>query len=423
MANFLHVLALLIMLAAQSVWAESSSKILIIVNKDPITEHDLTQRIKLVTFSAGGQISITDGQKAEILNSIVQERLQIQAAKLKKIEISDKEVNMALADMGKDNNMNLEQLVALLKSNGISKETLASRVRAQIAWARYIRQQYAPMVFVSETEAEKALQKMKLNTATKQYLLSEILLISSGKSLDTDVEESAKAILKNLKSGAKFDVLAQQLSKSASAANGGDLGWINAEQLEKAIADKITKLPIGQASEPIKVNGGFKIIKVRDIRHTGKVGPDDLEISFTQAIFPVTPNSDPSEIDAIAPNIQQVMECKSTKEFTQKATTYNASVQDMPHIRATNMPDQLRQLLKSTPVGQCAQPVMTPNGLVVTFVCDKRQPKPIVHTKDDVLGNLEQERFSRQAAREIQKLMSSAHIEPKDESARRMLKL
>ena len=47
----------------------------------------------------------------------------------------------------------------------------------------------------------------------------------------------------------------------------------------------------------------------------------------------------------------------------------------------------------------------------------------LFRSKDDVLGNLEQERFGRQAAREIQKLMSSAHIESKDETARRMLKL
>ncbi|AIK96789.1 peptidylprolyl isomerase [Candidatus Odyssella acanthamoebae] len=423
MTYFLRSLILSITLLTPTLWAASGSKILLIVNKDPITEHDLAQRIKLITFSAGDQVKIGDSQKAEILNSLVQERLQLQAAKLKKIDVTSAEVDGALKDMAHDNNMTLDQLVALLKSNGISKETLATRIRAQIAWARYIRQQYAPVVYVSEAEAEKALQKMKIDKATKQYLVSEITLIARDQNQEAQLEASANSLIADLKSGAKFEALAQQLSKSSSAAKGGDLGWMAISQLEKAVADKVEKLSIGQVSAPIKVSGGYKIIKVRDIRHTGQTGPDDVEISFTQAIFPITPDSAPDEIEAMAPTIQKVVACTSPTEFSQRATACNAVVQNTSHVRLASMPDQLRQLVKGTPAGKCAQPVMTPNGLIVTFICDKRQPKPVIHTKDDVLGNLEQERFGRQAAREIQKLMSSAHIESKNETARRMLKL
>ncbi|MBW8309305.1 MAG: peptidylprolyl isomerase [Candidatus Paracaedibacteraceae bacterium] len=423
MTYFLRSLIFSIVVLTSSLEADTGSKILLIVNKDPITEHDLAQRIKLITFSAGGQIKIGESQKAEILNSLVQERLQLQAAKLKKIDVTPAEVDGALKDMAHDNNMKLDQLVALLKSNGISKETLATRIRAQIAWARYIRQQYAPVVYVSEAEAEKALQKMKIDKATKQYLLSEITLIARNQNQEAQLEATANSLIADLKAGAKFEALAQQLSKSPSATKGGDLGWVASSQLEKSVAEKVEKLSIGQVSVPIKVSGGYKIIKVRDIRHTGQTGPEDVEISFTQAIFPITPDSAPDEIEAIAPTIQKVMACSSSAEFSQKATACNATVQNTDYVRVGNMPDQLRQLVKNTPTGKCAQPVMTPNGLIVTFICDKRQPKPIIHTKDDVLGNLEQERFGRQAAREIQKLMSSAHIESKDETARRMLKL
>jgi peptidyl-prolyl cis-trans isomerase SurA len=403
--------------------ADSGSKILCIVNKDPITEHDLAQRIKLVTFSTGGQIKVDDSQKAEILNSLVQERLQLQAAKLKKIDITAKEVDAALTDMAKDNKMTLPHLLDLLKTNGISKETLAMRVKAQIAWARYIRQQYAPIVYVSENEAEKALQKLKIDKATKQYLVSEISLIARDKAQEVQLEASAKSLITDIKSGAKFDVLAQQLSKSPTAPKGGDLGWVTESQLEKAVAEQLPKMGIGDVSEPIKVSGGYKIIKVRDIRHTGQVTADDQEISFVQALFPLTPDSQPDEVEAMAPTIKNVMACQSQQEFSKKAEACKAVVQDTPPTRLAAMPDQLRALLKSTPAGKCTQPVMTPSGLVVTFVCEKRQPKPLVHTKDDVLANLEQERFGRQAAREIQKLISSAHIEAKNESARRMLKL
>ena len=399
--------------------ASAASKILLVVNKDPVTEHDLDQRVKLMVFSSGGQLKIGEAQRTEILRSLVQEKLQIQAAKQRKIEIATKEIDDVLKDMAKDNNMSYDQLISMLKSNGIDKETMVSRIRAQIAWARYIRQQYAPVVFVSEAEAEKQLAKLSLDKTTKQYNLGEIVVLGD----DAQALASIKSILADLKSGAKFEAVAHQLSKSASAAKDGDLGWLAETSLDAQVLEKIKGIGIGQISDPIKVPGGYKLIKLKDMRHAGKVSKDDMEISFTQAVFPITPQSTPEEIEAIALSVQRVLAAKNKSEFTNLASTYNATVQDTPHVRMAQMPDQLKSLLNNTSVGKCTQPVMTPNGLIVTFICDKRQPQPIVHTKDDVLNNLEQERFGRQAAREIQKLMGSAHIDAKDPSAKRMLKL
>jgi len=419
MTKLTRLIAVATLLLSTVSLANASSKILLIVNKDPVTEHDLDQRVKLMVFSSGGQLKIGEDQKAEILRSLVQEKLQIQAAKQRKINVSNKEVDEVLKDMGKDNNMSYDQLVALLKTNGIDKETMVSRIRAQIAWARYIRQQYAPVVFVSEAEAEKTLAKLSLDQTTKQFNLGEVVVLGD----ESQALASIKSILNDLKSGAKFEAVAHQLSKSSSAAKDGDLGWISESSIEPATLDKIKSLGIGQISDPIKIPGGYKIVKVKDIRHSGKVSKDDVEISFTQALFPITPQSSPQEIEAMAPSIQKVISAKSQAEFVRLAKENSADIQDTPHVRAAQMPDQLRQLLSKTGAGKCTQPVMTPQGLVVTFVCDKREPKPIVHTKDDVMNNLEQERFGRQAAREIQKLMGSAHLDVKDESVKRMLKL
>lgn len=419
MTKFSRLFAVASLCLSISSIASAASKILLVVNKDPITEHDLDQRVKLMIFSSGGQMKVGEAQKSEILRSIVQEKLQIQAAKIRKIDVSAKEVDDVLKDMAKDNNMSYDQLVGLLKTNGIDKETMISRIRAQISWARYIRQQYAPVVYVSEAEAEKQLAKLSLDQTTKQYNLGEIVVLGD----DAQALASIKSILADLKSGAKFEALAHQLSKSASAAKDGDLGWLAETSLDASVLEKIKGVGLGQISDPIRIPGGYKIVRVKDLRHAGKISKDDVEISFTQAIFPITPQSSPEEIEALAPSIQRVMGAKNKNEFTTLASSYNANVQDTPHVRMAQMPEQLRHLLKNVSAGKCTQPVMTPNGLIVTFVCDKRQPQPVVHTKDDVMNNLEQERFGRQAAREIQKLMGSAHIDAKDESVKRMLKL
>ena len=56
------------------------------------------------------------------------------------------------------------------------------------------------------------------------------------------------------------------LSISQSAAKGGDLGWVNENQISKKFRSKISNTPIGGLSEAILINEGILIFKVRDKR-------------------------------------------------------------------------------------------------------------------------------------------------------------
>ncbi len=86
-------------------------------------------------------------------------------------------------------------------------------------------------------------------------------------------EDEAKAILADLKKGAKFEDLAKEKSKDPSAAaQGGDLGYFTKEQMVPEFADVAFKLEKGQLSEPVKSQFGWHIIQVEDKRK--KPAPD-----------------------------------------------------------------------------------------------------------------------------------------------------
>ena len=53
-------------------------------------------------------------------------------------------------------------------------------------------------------------------------------------------------------------------SISNSASMGGSLGWINENSLSNQVKEKISKLAVGQYSEPISTPGGFVILKIDD---------------------------------------------------------------------------------------------------------------------------------------------------------------
>ena len=56
------------------------------------------------------------------------------------------------------------------------------------------------------------------------------------------------------------------LSISETAINGGDLGWVNENEISKRFKSIIFSTPVGNLSEPIMLNEGILIFQVRDKR-------------------------------------------------------------------------------------------------------------------------------------------------------------
>ncbi|MBX9804683.1 MAG: SurA N-terminal domain-containing protein [Alphaproteobacteria bacterium] len=143
--------------------AALDTRIIVVVNKDAITAADVEQRIRLVNLGAGRPTNdpVPDEVRKQVIEEMVNECLQLQAAKAKKIVISDAEVEKTLESLASDNKMSLDAMVKMLKSNGISKQTMMTRLRAQISWGRYIREMYGPLVHIADVEIDTALSKAK----------------------------------------------------------------------------------------------------------------------------------------------------------------------------------------------------------------------------------------------------------------------
>lgn len=63
--------------------------------------------------------------------------------------------------------------------------------------------------------------------------------------------------------GADFAAIAKAHSQeTASAAKGGEIGWLTADQIQPAIRDAIAGLKPGGVSAPVKLDGGWHILKL-----------------------------------------------------------------------------------------------------------------------------------------------------------------
>ena len=92
------------------------------------------------------------------------------------------------------------------------------------------------------------------------YQLAQIYIAKDKTKLDS-VQKQLKA--KN----ADFAALARTHSEeAASAARGGEIGWLTEDQIQPEIRAKLPDLTKGSVTEPIKLQDGWHILKLLDLR-------------------------------------------------------------------------------------------------------------------------------------------------------------
>ena len=111
----------------------------------------------------------------------------------------------------------------------------------------------------TDAEARAEYDRIKAANGDKEYRARHILV---------EKEADAKALIAQIKGGAKFEDLAKKNSKDpGSAENGGDLDWANPGNYVPEFSAAMTKLQKGQVTDtPVKSQFGFHIIKLEDVR-------------------------------------------------------------------------------------------------------------------------------------------------------------
>ncbi|MBA4110208.1 MAG: peptidylprolyl isomerase [Leptothrix sp. (in: Bacteria)] len=127
----------------------------------------------------------------------------------------------------------------------------------------------------SEADLRAEYDKIKAQNGDKEYRARHILV---------EKEEDAKALITQLKGGAKFEDLAKKNSKDpGSAENGGDLDWAAPGNYVPEFSEAMAKLEKGKFTEtPVKSQFGYHIIKLEDTRATQFPPYDEVKVQLQQ---------------------------------------------------------------------------------------------------------------------------------------------
>ena len=279
--------------------AQDSMRIAAVVNEDAISVLDIRERTNLIFATTG----LTDTPEVrrrimpQVLNTLIDETLQLQEAERQGVDLE--EVDLGFAYGVVENNLGLPagQLQSFLQYNKLSQASLDRQLTAEIAWTELVRRRMRGDE-VSEEDIDEEMARLEATADEPAYLLAEMFLAVDEPEREAEVEANMRRLREAVLSGASFPQLARQFSQSASAAEGGDMGWIAQSQLGEDLIPVVSSMAAGSLSEPIRVIGGYALVFVRERRSGMDVDSMDARLTMRQAVFPL--GSDPAAVRQVA---------------------------------------------------------------------------------------------------------------------------
>jgi len=254
------------------------NKIILKVNNDIITSLDVFEEINRLKFF---NKNLNQLKKEEVYQISLQSILKYKIKKnevtkyFKEIKIDNKDyLNTLIENTYKNFGFkNLIDFKEELKNNKISYELFLEKLKVDILWNQIIFVKYSDKIIINENDLKN--QILNQSTFITSFEIKEIVFnVTNVNDLDSVYQQIKKDI-----NELGFENAAIKHSISNTAKSGGNIGWVDENQLNKEIREKLNEIPTGSISNPIRIPSGFVILKKIDVKKVDNKLDFDQELS------------------------------------------------------------------------------------------------------------------------------------------------
>ena len=389
-------------------------KAMVIVNGEVITQTDIDQRLALLAIANNQPIPANEVERLrqQVLSNLIDEALQIQAAKAEEIDVTDADIERTVERVAGTAKQTPAQMTEYLKSRGSSIRSIRRQIQGEIAWRRLQSKKIESTISVGDEEVNAVIKKLEASKGTEEYRVGEIYL-SANSSNDAEVQANMSKIFNALQQGGSFVGYARQFSQSSSQAVGGDLGWVRPDQLPDQLANVIRQMRPGMISQPVKVTGGYSIVAVQDVRKVLTADPrssvlnlKQVSISFPQGT--TRAQAEPT-LAKFAQGTANIGGCGGAEKI---AGEFNGEVVESDQVKMRDLPPALQEMLLAMQVGQATRPFgSVEEGVRVLVLCGRDEADASAPSFDQVSAQMIEERVNLRSRRYLRDLRRDAVID------------
>jgi peptidyl-prolyl cis-trans isomerase SurA len=383
---------------AQNLFAPAAT-----INDSVITEFEVQQRVRFLQV-----LNASGATRSGAIQSLIDERLRMQAIRDAGFSLTDSELDRALDDFAGRANLTREEFTAALSQAGVAQETYRDFVLNAIAWRELIRARFNPRVSVSEAEIDQALALQRGGGSNIRVLVSEIIIpapppeAARVAALAEEIAQSASA--------EQFSSYARQYSATATREAGGRLPWQPLSDLPPALQPLILSLGPGEVTEPLAIPNAVALFQLRDIEETG--APSKTYASIEYAAYYMAGGRSEATLQQAANLKTQVDACDDLYAF---AKGQPEGVLERETVAPAELPQDFAIELSKLDDGEVSTALTRSDGqaLVFLMMCGRTAEANAEVSREDVSNAIRQRRLAGFADNLLEQVRSDARISVK----------
>lgn len=397
-------------------------KVATVVNNGVVLESDvdgLMQSVKLNAGQAGQQLPDDATLRHQILERLIMDQIILQMGQKMGVKITDEQLDQAIANIAKQNNMTMDQMRSRLAYDGLNYSTYRNQIRKEMIISEVRNNEVRRRITVLPQEVDALAKQIGTqNDASTELNLSHILIALPENPTSeqvNDAQRQAESIVEEARNGADFGKLAITYSADQQALKGGQMGWGRIQELPGIFAQALSTAKKGDIVGPIRSGVGFHILKVNDLRGQSQ-SISVTEVHARHILLKPSPIMNDQQarlkLEEIAADIKsgKTTFAAAAKEYSQDPGSANQGG-DLGWATPDIFDPAFRDALTKLHKGQISAPVHSSFGWHLIELLDTRKvDKTDAAQKDRAYRMLMNRKFSEEAATWMQEQRASAYV-------------
>lgn len=397
-------------------------KVAAVVNNGVVLESDvdgLMQSVKLNAGQAGQQLPDDATLRHQILERLIMDQIILQMGQKMGVKITDEQLDQAIANIAKQNNMTMDQMRSRLAYDGLNYSTYRNQIRKEMIISEVRNNEVRRRITVLPQEVDALAKQIGTqNDASTELNLSHILIAPPENPTSeqvNDAQRQAESIVEEARNGADFGKLAITYSADQQALKGGQMGWGRIQELPGIFAQALSTAKKGDIVGPIRSGVGFHILKVNDLRGQSQ-SISVTEVHARHILLKPSPIMNDQQarlkLEEIAADIKsgKTTFAAAAKEYSQDPGSANQGG-DLGWATPDIFDPAFRDALTKLHKGQISAPVHSSFGWHLIELLDTRKvDKTDAAQKDRAYRMLMNRKFSEEAATWMQEQRASAYV-------------
>ena len=357
-------------------------RIIAIVDDDVVLQSELELRLADISAAAaraGQPLPDAETLRAEVLDTLILENIQMQLAERVSIRFDDDTINRVLLGMAEQNNLSFDQYVATLEQSGVYLQT-RDQVRMQMTMQELQRGMVNRRITITEQEIDNFLNsEMGREIMAAEYFIDHMVVTVSA--TDSDDERAAKLkyaadLIARTGEGENFpDVRNAARQQRLFPVNATEFGWRQADDLPTIFSEIVAGMERGQVEGPIVAGNGYHIIHL-----AGKRGGTEQFVSQTDVrhimLAPNEIRDDEQSRVAIEELRRRILAGEDFASLARQNSDDATSVVaggDLDWINEGGMPAEFEAAINTLEEGELSEPFRSATGWHIAEVLGRRE--------------------------------------------------